>query len=188
MTLPDIPMPIITPRLELRLLRAEDSRDMFEARCESYAELSKWGTLIWQPLDKMTIEENDHFIAMKQNQFAARKDIMVLAFNSATGQLIGGGGLHKCDWENRVFFLGYWVRTSETRKGYATEIADALISYAFNQLSASKLTSLHGAGNIGSQKILEKAGFQLDSISKGTYEMREGSAIDEYLYSLNLKP
>ncbi len=186
--LPLIPMPIITLRLELRLLQPEDSAEMFEARRESYTELAKWGTLIWRPLGEMTLEENDHFIQMKQAQFAANKDIAILAFNSSTGRLIGGGGLHKCDWEQRIFSLGYWVRTSETRKGYATEIAKALVSFASNILSARKIIASHGEGNIGSQKIIKNLGFQQDSISKSSYQMLDGSKIDDYLYSLVLKP
>lgn len=182
---PHIPMPIITPRLELRLVRHEDSVAMFEARRESYAELSKWGTLIWRPLDEMTIEENDHFIKMKQDQFAAHKDIMILAFSSATGRLIGGGGLHKCDWQQRMFSLGYWIRTSEVRKGYATEIAQTLTDYAFQTFSATKLTSPHGDGNAASQKILENIGFQRVSVLKNQYKMGDGTVADDFLYELN---
>lgn len=93
----DIPMPIITPRLTLHLLNLEHSPEMFEARRESYAELSKWNILIWCPFAEMTLEENDSFIRMKLEQFKELKDITILAFHSETGRMIGGGGLHKCD-------------------------------------------------------------------------------------------
>lgn len=146
----DIPMPIITPRLTLRLLNLEHSPEMFEARRESYAELAKWNILIWRPFAEMTLEENDNFIRMKLEQFKELKDNTILAFHSETGRMIGGGGLHKCDWENRIFSLGFWVRTSETGKGYATEIANELIQYAFSFLSANSLTTLHEDGNCGS--------------------------------------
>jgi ribosomal-protein-serine acetyltransferase len=173
----DIPMPIITPRLRLRLLNIHHSPEMFEARRESYVELSKLNILIWRPLDEMTLEENDNFILMKLKQFEERKDITILAFQSETGRLIGGGGLHKCDWENRIFSLGFWVRTNETGKGYATEIASALIQYAFSVLSANSLITHHEDRNLGSQKVIKKIGFALNGIQDNfvTYKMTSES-------------
>lgn len=60
--------------------------------------------------------------------------------------------------------------------------------YAFDKLSATNLIASHGKGNGGSQKILERLGFHLDSISKDTYPLLDGSKTDDYLYSLNAKP
>lgn len=179
-----IPMPIISARLSLNPLSMKDSADLFVARRESYAELAPWGTLIWSSLDGMTIDENDQFCCRKMEQFVTDADITIVARDLQSGRLIGGGGLHQCDWDNLTFSLGYWVRTSETGQGYATEIATALTSYAFNQLAAQKITSFHGDGNSKSQKILEKIGFQHVSQSKGSYKLLDGSMIDSHHYHL----
>ena len=73
--------------------------------------------------------------------------------------------------------MGFWVRTSETGKGYATEIANELIQYAFSFLSANSLTTHHEDGNYGSQNVISKLKFTPNGIENNflTYKMTSES-------------
>lgn len=180
----ELPMPIITPRLILRPIQAGDEKIIHEAKCESWTELHPWMVWTWRPLNEMTVEENEPFCRTKQELFASRADITLLAFNKENGRLIGSAALHKCDWEKRTFIVGFWIRTSETRKGYAVEAAAAVSHYAFKALQANTIFTCHHEGNLGSQKVIEKIGFQRDATLDGQHDLH-GHMVNEYWYGLS---
>jgi RimJ/RimL family protein N-acetyltransferase len=187
----DFPMPIVTPRLMLRPIKVGDEIIIHEAKYESWAELHPWMVWTWCPRDEMTVEENEPFCRRKQEQFSAREDMTLLAFDKEKGHLIGSAGLHKCDWNNRTGIVGFWIRTSETGKGYAAEAATAIGHYAFQALKMDKLLTCHHEGNLGSQKTIEKLGFQRKPERDGQRELN-GRMVNEYWFEMpdeqNLPP
>jgi RimJ/RimL family protein N-acetyltransferase len=81
-------------------------------------------------------------------------------FLLSTGEFIGCGGLHPCRPEERVFELGVHLQVAYWGDGYASEVARAVIDYAFHQLNSSALFAGHHPKNYGSRRVLEKLGFQ----------------------------
>lgn len=179
----DVPMPIVTPRLLLRPPQEGDGAAVHEAKRESWEHLSKWSIWTFKPLDETTVDDDEAFCRHKQAMFAKREDIPLLSFDRHSGRFIGGAGLHKCNWKNRIFSLGFWVRTSEMHKGYATEAATALARYAFGELGAAKVSSFHAEGNNGSRRVLEKIGFEREGILRRQHDL-SGGLVDEYVYGL----
>ena len=180
----DLPMPIVTPRLLLRPIQTGDGAIIHEAKRESWPELAKW--MIWthgKPEDAK-VDDDEIFCRKKQAKFLLREDITLLSFNRQGNRFLGGAGLHKFNWQRRIFTMGYWVRTNETGQGYATEVATALIHYAFKALSAKKVFVFHADGNLGSQRVIEKVGFEREGILRKHHELPDGSMVDEYLYGL----
>lgn len=175
----DIPMPIETPRLILRNVLPGDGKAMFEAKAESMAELKLW--MPWAK-DLGTIEDSEIVARENHAQFILRKDMMILGFEKSTGRFVIGTGLHRFDWERRHFEIGYWVRTSETGKGYAGEAANALTRYAFLELGARKVMIHHAGGNDGSRRVIEKLGFQREGILRGESFLPDGTIADHYHY------
>jgi RimJ/RimL family protein N-acetyltransferase len=180
----DLPLPITTPRLILRPVQAGEGPAITEAKRESWAELSPWDIWTWGRLEDLKVEDDELFCRRKYIKFLAREDLTFLSFNRETGKLIGVAGLHKCDWKRRMFMVGFWVRTSETAKGYATEAGNALIRYAFDALSATKVYSFHAAGNVGSQRVIEKLGFQHEGVLRNQGLLGNGAPVDEIHYGL----
>jgi ribosomal-protein-serine acetyltransferase len=178
-----IPMPIGTERLLLRPLQAGDGKIIHEAKRESWSELLPW--LVWtqKPLEELTVADDEAFCLKKQALFISREDITLLVFEKGTGKFLGGAGLHKPDWNKKTFSLGFWIRTSETGKGYATEVARVLVDYAFGSLSANTVFSFHGAGNTASQKVLENAGLRQFEIAPMQHKLLD-RAVDEYRYKI----
>ena len=65
----------------------------------------------------------------------------------AARALLGGGGLHEYDASNASALLGYWVRTSRTGHGYATEIGQHLVAADLRVL-VQALADFGGDGKI----------------------------------------
>lgn len=176
----DIPMPIETPRLILRNVLPGDGKAMFEAKAESFKELNTW--MAWA---KELGTEDDYEIVARKNhaEFILRRDIMIVGFEKASGKFVIGTGLHRMDWERGIFEIGYYVRTSETGKGYASESTNALIRYAFNALGAKKITICHVDGNDGSRRVIEKLGFEKSGYIADDGELNDGTRVGRHWYA-----
>ena len=61
--------------------------------------------------------------------------------------------------------VGYWVGEQYTGHGYAGRATQALVKYAFEQLTPELLYAEVAIGNIASRKTLEKSGFRF--VDKG---------------------
>jgi len=80
-------------------------------------------------------------------------------FIDATDAHIGCAGLRPYDLPNRILEIGFHIRPSYWRQGYASEAAIAVLSYAFEKLDAAAIFAGHNPENIASKKILAKLGF-----------------------------
>lgn len=176
----DIPMPIETPRLILRNISPGDGKAMFEAKSESFDELKKW--MPWAK-ELGTVEDSEIVTRENHAKFLTREDLMILGFSKETGELIVSTGLHRINWNLRIFEIGYWVRTPYAGNGYATESTNALIQYAFNELSASKVTICHAGCNDASARVIEKLGFDKEGVFKREDVLPDGSIIDKHWYA-----
>ena len=179
----DVPMPIVTPRLKLRPVQAGDGLDVSAALQESWAEHSRWGIWAFGRQEDSTVEKDEAFCRRRQASFILREKLILLAFDRQD-LLVGSGSLGNCDWTARSFSLGFWVRASKARQGYATEIARALVDYAFATLSASRINAMHAEGNAGSQRVLEKTGFAREGVLRKQHSLPDGSIVDEYVYGM----
>jgi RimJ/RimL family protein N-acetyltransferase len=176
----DIPMPIETPRLILRNVLPGDGKAMFEAKAESFREVNK--RMAWA---KELGTEEDYEIVARENhaEFILRRDIMIVGFEKASRKFVIGTGLHRMDWARGYFEIGYWVRTSETGKGYAAESTNALIRYAFNALGAKKIGICHVDGNEASRRVIEKLGFVKKGYIADNDRLNDGTRVGQHWYA-----
>lgn len=176
----DLPMPIETPRLILRPAMTGDGAALNEAKAETFDQLNQW--MPWAK-EMSTVDEDEITVREAHARFIRREDMMLFAFEKETGRYIAGTGLHRFDWGIRRFEIGYWVRASEQRKGYASEIANALTRYAFIQLQARAVMIGHAAGNDKSRSVIEKLGFALEGVLKNETSLPDGTVADALIYS-----
>ncbi|MCX6046584.1 MAG: GNAT family N-acetyltransferase [Chloroflexi bacterium] len=64
------------------------------------------------------------------------------------------------EYTSDEYELGYRLRTAAWGKGYATELARALIARAFTELHLPNVVAATSIENIGSWKVMEKVGMQ----------------------------
>ena len=85
---------------------------------------------------------------------------MWLVFDKESGQLIGRAGLEDRDYpEGTTMELGYMIAPEYQRKGYATEVCRAILTYAKEELEAESLNCLVDEKNVPSVRLVEKLGF-----------------------------
>ncbi|MBN2590340.1 MAG: GNAT family N-acetyltransferase [Sedimentisphaerales bacterium] len=81
------------------------------------------------------------------------------AKNETPSLLIGAGGYFGPPNKDGIVEIGFSVMPSQQNKGYATEIAKALIENAFNDNRVDKVIAHTTNHNKASYKVLEKSGF-----------------------------
>ena len=84
-----------------------------------------------------------------------------LAIENKHGKFIGWSGFNapsqgmKQDME-----IGYGLHPDHWGQGYITEAAELICEYLFQRYPIEKITAYANLDNIGSQRVLEKCGFQ----------------------------
>lgn len=96
--------------------------------------------------------------------------------------LLGGCGFTKID-QHPVANLGYWLRTSATGKGFATEATLGLANFAFSSVGIRRLEIIMATHNPASRQVAIKAGAEFEGTLRSRIELH-GKMHDAYLYSL----
>lgn len=79
--------------------------------------------------------------------------------------------------------IGYWVRSSEVGKGYATEGVRALSSWALDVLCAKRVELVTDEQNHGSKAVAERCGFQLEGILHNVMFALDGGPRSNCVYA-----
>ena len=95
-----------------------------------------------------------------------------------SGKLLGRAGIeHRETPEGTVMELGYIIRTEEQGKGYATEVCQAIISYAQQELEMDQLHCFIHPENQASVHLAGKLGFvlcgQADAAQNGLLDFKK---------------
>ena len=135
-----------------------------------------------KPVESISDDEDEIYVRKKHSDFILRDSIWLLVFDKAGSRFIGTAGYHALDWKGGVFATGYWMRTSETGKGYATEANNALIRYAFGAMSANRIMISHADGNQRSQAVIAKLGYVKEGMARKSY-LRQGQLVDAHHYA-----
>ena len=77
--------------------------------------------------------------------------------------------------------IGYWIGEPFWGKGIATRAVELMVEYGFSQLGLIRIYSGVFDYNIASQRVMQKAGFQLEGIFKNSV-YKNGTIHDEYRY------
>lgn len=81
-------------------------------------------------------------------------------FLLADGEHAGCAGLRPYRPEDRIYELGFHLRTVYWGQGLATEAAQAVVTFAFETIGAAALFAGHHPDNAPSRRVLEKLGFR----------------------------
>jgi RimJ/RimL family protein N-acetyltransferase len=176
----DIPEALETERLALRASRAGQGAALNEAMAESLQQLRPW--MPWAR-QMQTVEQSESFARESQAKWLARETLDFSWYRKADGLLVGRGGLHTIDWTIPKFEIGYWIRTSCARNGYATESTRALAAFARDRLGARRLEITSDARNAGSRRVAEKCGFTLEGILRQSRRANDGTLADSCMYA-----
>jgi ribosomal-protein-serine acetyltransferase len=175
----DIPEALETARLRVRATRAGAGVAIREAVLESHEQLREW--MPWAR-EVPSPEESERYCREMQARWHARQELDFCFWHKADGRLVGKGGLHTIDWTVPKLEIGYWIRTSFARQGYATEAAGALVSLARDRLGARRLEITSDTRNIASRRVAEKCGFALEGVRRQSRRDVAGELADSCMY------
>ena len=99
------------------------------------------------------------------------------------GRLLGCCGVNQINKGFRLANLGYWVRSSATRRGYATDAARQVAAWAFQNTDLQRLELLVAVGNASSQAVALKTGAALEGCLRSRFFVH-GQFQDAFVYSL----
>ena len=150
----------MTEPFHIRPYVESDADALCEAVLESLTELSPW--LAWCH-GLYSVEDSRAWIDARLKAFPAGDDYTFAIFDK-TNRLLGGCGLNKISEQDRMANLGYWVRSSATRRGIASSAIRSLVEWAFANTELIRLEVLASTQNIPSQKAAEKAGATREAI------------------------
>ena len=179
-------MEILTPRLLLRPLNAQDGQDIARATDESWEDLSRWMRWATDRSERTDVGNCTIYAKLCGDKFHSQQDFVFGGFSRNSYNFILTSRLALLDKaEGSYEFCGYWCRTSQQNKGYMTEAVQAIIQYAFDNLQAKKLYIRHAAGNQQTRAIMDKLGFIEETILPGIHKLPNGQMVDEHVLSLS---
>lgn len=103
--------------------------------------------------------------------------------HAATHSLIGGAGLYIKQDRRFEAEIGYCLQKEVWGRGYGTEVARLLVRLGFDHLHLHRLIATCDPENIGSIRVLEKAGFQREGLMRSHLKTRSGWR-NSYLYAI----
>jgi ribosomal-protein-serine acetyltransferase len=176
----EFPHQIETERLLLRLPKPGDGKEVNEAIRSSIKELQPWMPFA-QSIPE--VEETESNIREAHAKFIIREDLRFLIYHKEEGYFIGSTGLHRMDWDVPKCEIGYWIKTSESKKGYVTEAILALTQFAFHELDMKRVEIQCDSRNERSRKVAERVGFGLEGILKNDDKGLDGSLRDTCIFA-----
>ena len=140
--------------VRIRRYQPNDVDAIYDAIMASKAELS-----LWMPWCHDAYSRNDAiaWVESRPSAWESNQDWSFVVVDDE-GKLLGACGIRRIDRLNGVGELGYWVRTSETRKGVATLATRLLCQWAFQEMGLHRIEIVASEENAASQRVAEKVG------------------------------
>lgn len=170
----------IGPAAELRLLEERHTDEVFALVDKDRKHLRPW--LPW--VDRSTEPAiTRSFILNSLEQFA-HNDILTSGI-WYEGRFAGVVGTVPINWADLSVEIGYWIGKEFEGRGLVTQGTRALIRHAFEEWKLNRIVIRCATGNIRSQAIPKRLGFELEGTLRQAH-LVNGEFQDLFLYSLLL--
>lgn len=173
---------LLTPTLETERLRLrpcvdDDADDLFALQSNAHV-LRYWDSPPWD--DRASAER---FLARSTQMAQEGSGVRVAIERVGDGAFVGWCTFNSWNPDFRSASLGYCLTEASWGRGYATEAARALLTWAFDTLDLNRVQAETDTRNVASARVLEKLGF----VREGT--LREdcivnGDVSDSWVYGL----
>ena len=167
-------------RIALVPVAARQTKGLYEAIVESRAELSPWMEWVHPGY---SIAETEQWVTHCRKAWETDSSFGFTIVEHQTGQILGGCSISIDRPAYRNGSIGYWIRTSRTKQGFASEAAALLAQFGFAQLGLIRIEIFVAAGNIASQRVAEKVGALREGLLRNRLLIR-GQPRDAYVFSL----
>ncbi len=159
------PLPAVerrTERFVLRPFRRRDAEPLHRAVHASHQELSEflpWAHSRYSRMDAVNFikDSNRAWREARAYDFAIRRP-------TDADHHIGNVSVWFVSRGFRSGEIGYWVRTDETERGIATEVAREALTIGFEELEMHRIILRIAIGNRASERVAEKLGFVREGV------------------------
>jgi RimJ/RimL family protein N-acetyltransferase len=151
---PPPPYRIETERLVIRCWDPKDADALDEAVAESVGELRHWMQWAADPIVEPTVELLRRF----RGGFDLGHDFLLALFSPDEREVVGGAGIHTRS--EGGLEIGYWVRTSRTGQGLASEAAAALTRVGIERCGVARMDIQVEPENEPSLRVARKLGYR----------------------------
>lgn len=148
---------------------------LFEAIDESRTALERFMPFA---TDRKSIHE---FVDRTRENHELGVALELAVFEQKSGALCGVVGLNRFDPFTPKVNLGYWVRSSLTGRGLATDAVLVAAQVAREDLALARLDAAVAVDNLASQQVLRKSGF-IEEGSKKRSQLCHGTWQDMLLF------
>ncbi|GAA03841.1 GNAT family N-acetyltransferase [Photobacterium leiognathi] len=169
-----------TPRLILRPFKSADLTDFLTAVRESTADLSPW--LEWCD---SSFDQHDAHEWINASRLSWQTDFSYefAIFNRFDDEFIGTVSLSAIIPMTNSANLGYWIRSSYHRQGFATEANIAAVQFAFQMLGLTRLEIVTHIDNYASQKTAKACNAQFECEARNRI-FYQNKPLDGLVFSL----
>ena len=150
-----------------------------------FVEISMCPQMMEHVSEPCTYEESKEMFYAKAQPWTIKSDGW-LTFGIAevsTNEKLGSIGLKIVSHDAKIAEIGFMIKQSAQRKGYANEAVNLLKTYAFSDLNLMKLVAFCSTNNAGSFNLLEKSGFVREGCLRQN-TIINSKYVDDYTYGL----
>jgi RimJ/RimL family protein N-acetyltransferase len=165
----------------VRPFRRRDLDSLVDAAADSLSDLNKW-----LPWAHSGYGRRDALMFLRDSVSAwseGRAFDFTIRYLDDPGFHVGNVSVWYVSRQSRVGEVGYWIRSSETRQGVATEATARILEVAFDELALHRVVLRIAVGNEGSERVAEKLGFAREGLLRQELQVN-GEWMDHSIWGL----
>jgi ribosomal-protein-alanine N-acetyltransferase len=144
--------------LILRPVHYEDYHDIYEyGSMDDVTQFLAWDS--YQSIEEVKQAVRTVFLQRPQNGVPSAYAIV----HKNDHKMIGTCDIFKVEWHKNCGEIGYVLHKDYWNKGYMTRVLQEVIKFGFEYLGLDAIDIRHLPENIGSRRVIEKAGFRFIS-------------------------
>jgi RimJ/RimL family protein N-acetyltransferase len=169
---------ITTPRLVIRCWAPTDAPNVQRAIDASLRELRAF--MPWAHAEPEPSDAKAERLRQFRGRFDLGQDFLYGVF--VGDECVGGCGLHTRQGPT-IREIGYWIATAHTKKGFATEVALALLHVALRVDRVPRVEIRCEPDNHASAAVAKKIGMKLEGTLRANVIQPDGSVRDTLLFA-----
>jgi RimJ/RimL family protein N-acetyltransferase len=165
--------------LLLRRAKMSEARFLAQAVRSSLKELAPflpWATPAYD------LDAARAFLEYAYKEEKEHRGFHISIFLERSGELIGGVGLMLKAIPDHAE-IGYWIRSDQAGKGYASQASFLIMEHGFRALELRRIYLTCDVANRASRRVAEKLGMRKEGRLKDYLECL-GRATDHFLYAI----
>ncbi|WP_116999588.1 GNAT family N-acetyltransferase [Desertimonas flava] len=171
--------PIRTERLILRAPLISDAEAAFERR--RLPEVARYQD--WEMPYTRERAEASMARSAAMDGFAVGTFWTLTVVDAESPERILGDLVAELRWGGRVAYFGYTFHPDHWGRGYATEAAQALVRYFFDELGVTRIESSLHPDNAPSARVLEACGLRFEGLTRESFWVGDECS-DDMLYGM----